>query len=146
MPHCNYFKIMSIIVQRDGTIQSFIIFMQTALHVSGDTLPIIRNIRKQQLQHLALVKPCLLPSVVVEESEPDPDSSTSADGSKYISTSARCCNYSLNVLLMTDEGITRNMQSLIFVVPCIMLNSEINPTRCNNCVYSSQWLYSTCFG
>ena len=25
-------------------------------------------------------------------------------------------------------------------------NSEINPTRCNNCVYSSQWLYSTCFG
>ena len=24
-------------------------------------------------------------------------------------------------------------------------NSEINPTRCNNCVYSSQWLYSTCF-
>jgi len=28
------------------------------------------------------------------------------------------------------------------VVLCIMLNSEINPTRCNNCVYSSQWLYS----
>ena len=27
-----------------------------------------------------------------------------------------------------------------------LLNSEINPTRCNNCVYSSQWLYSTCFG
>ena len=25
-------------------------------------------------------------------------------------------------------------------------NSEINPTRCNNCIYSSQWLYSTCFG
>ena len=37
-------------------------------------------------------------------------------------------------------------QDLIFVVPCIMLNSEIIPTRCNNCVYSSQWLYSTCFG
>ena len=33
-------------------------------------------------------------------------------------------------------------RDLIFVVPCIMLNSEINPTRCNNCVYSSQWLYS----
>jgi hypothetical protein len=31
--------------------------------------------------------------------------------------------------------------NLIFVVPCIMLNSKINPTRCNNCVYSSQWLY-----
>ena len=26
------------------------------------------------------------------------------------------------------------------------LNSEIIPTRCKNCVYSSQWLYSTCFG
>jgi hypothetical protein len=25
-------------------------------------------------------------------------------------------------------------------------SSEINPTRCNNCVYSSQWLYATCFG
>jgi hypothetical protein len=36
--------------------------------------------------------------------------------------------------------------NLIFVVPCIILNSEINPTRCNNCVYSSQWFYSTCFG
>ena len=36
-------------------------------------------------------------------------------------------------------------QILIFVVPCIMLNSEINPTRCNNCVYSAQWLYSYMF-
>ena len=25
-------------------------------------------------------------------------------------------------------------------------SSEIIPTRCNNCVYSLQWLYSTCFG
>ena len=37
------------------------------------------------------------------------DSSTSAEGSKYDSTSARCCNYSLNVLLMMDKGIIRNM-------------------------------------
>ena len=28
----------------------------------------------------------------------------------------------------------------------ITVHSELNPTRCNNCVYSSQWLYSTCFG
>ena len=28
----------------------------------------------------------------------------------------------------------------------VHIHSEINPTRCNNCVYSSQWLYSTCFG
>ena len=25
-------------------------------------------------------------------------------------------------------------------------SGEVIPTRCNNCVYSSQWLYSTCFG
>ena len=37
---------------------------------------------------------------------------------------------------------TDTQQALIFVVPCIMLNSEIIPTRCNNCVYSSQWFYS----
>ena len=37
--------------------------------------------------------------------------------------------------------------NLIFVVPCIMLYSgEISPTRRNNCVFYSQWLYSTCFG
>jgi len=35
------------------------------------------------------------------------DSSTSVDGSKYGSTSARC-NYSYSVLLMMDEGIIRN--------------------------------------
>ena len=30
---------------------------------------------------------------------------------------------------------------LIFVVPCIMIFSgEISPTRCNNCVFYSQWL------
>jgi len=27
-----------------------------------------------------------------------------------------------------------------------MLNCEIIPTSFNNCVYCSQWLYSTCFG
>ena len=36
---------------------------------------------------------------------------------------------------------------LIFVVPCIRLYSgEISPTRCNNCVFYSQWLYSIYFG
>ena len=44
----------------------------------------------------------------VEASELRSDASTSANGSKYGSTSARC-NYSLNVLLMMGEGITRNM-------------------------------------
>ena len=48
--------------------------------------------------------------------------------------------YTMTTISMTPA------KNLIFVVPCIMLNSEIIPTRCNNCVYSSQWLYSTCFG
>ena len=37
------------------------------------------------------------------------DSSTTAEASKYGSTSARCCNYSFKVLLMRGEVITRNM-------------------------------------
>ena len=41
------------------------------------------------------------------------DSSTSAEDSKYGSTNARCCNYSLRVLLMMDEGIIRNMYSCL---------------------------------
>ena len=44
------------------------------------------------------------------------------------------------------QAVLDKLMNLIFVVPCIMVNSEIIPTRCNNCVYSSQWLYSTCFG
>ena len=37
------------------------------------------------------------------------DSSTTAEDSQYGSTCARCCNYSLRVLLMMGDGITRNM-------------------------------------
>ena len=36
------------------------------------------------------------------------------------------------------QALVNRLMNLIFVVPCIMLNSEIIPTRCNNCVYSSQ--------
>ena len=68
---------------------------------------IIRSTLKLSL-HLALVKPYLL-SADVEESELSSDSSTSVNGSKYGSIGARCCNYSLSVLLVMDEGITRNM-------------------------------------
>ena len=28
----------------------------------------------------------------------------------------------------------------------MLYSSEISPTRCKNCVFYSQWLYSTCFG
>ena len=30
--------------------------------------------------------------------------------------------------------------------PRLFDGGEISPTRCNNCVFYSQWLYSTCFG
>ena len=72
--------------------------------------PIIRSTRKLYLQHLALDEPCLLPSSDVEES----DSSTTADGRKYGLTNARCCNYSLYVLLMMGE-----VSSLQEIINCI---------------------------
>jgi len=28
----------------------------------------------------------------------------------------------------------------------LLCSGEISPTRCNNCVFYPQWLYSTCFG
>jgi len=61
-------------------------FLQTALHVSDDTL-----IHHQEHTQTVI------------------SISMTADGSKYGSTSARCCNYSLNALLVMGEGIIRNM-------------------------------------
>jgi len=71
-------------------------FLQTALHVSDDTL--VHN-----QEHIETV------ITTFGTGGGFGDSSTSADGSKYGSTSVRCCNYSLNVLLMMNEGIIRNM-------------------------------------
>ena len=49
--------------------------------------------------------------------------------------------------ILFQEYSVNSCMYLIFVVPCIMLYiGEISPTRCNNCVFYSQWLYSTCFG
>ena len=50
---------------------------------------------------------------------------------------------------VAGEPATRSQR--VYCVVCyynvqLLFNSEVNPTRCNNCVYSSQWLYSTCFG
>ena len=38
--------------------------------------------------------------------------------------------------------------SLLFVLFWFVIrySGEISPTRCNNCVFYSQWLYFTCFG
>ena len=64
------------------------------------------------VEESALVEPYLLSPTDVEESELSSDSSTSVGDSKYSSTSARCCNYSLSVLLVMDEGSARCNYSL----------------------------------
>ena len=43
-------------------------------------------------------------------------------------------------------GSTGDLSQCDLLITRYWHNSEIIPTRCNNCVYSSQWLYSTCFG
>ena len=60
------------------------------------------------------------------------------------SSSSRCCSY-LKDKRANPENLTKRKILSIMGKQWIE-NSEINPTRCNNCVYSSQWLYSTCFG
>ena len=45
----------------------------------------------------------------------------------------------------TDSAICSQFYSTARFTLHSGVSSEINPTRCNNCVYSSQWLYSTCF-
>ena len=68
-----------------------------------------------------------------------------------------CCSTTFIHLLVTVPFITYqsllslwNEQSTLCIYSLVHFSpsasSEINPTRCNNCVYSSQWLYSTCFG
>ena len=96
---------ISIIVQQDATIYSFIIFLQTALHVLDDTL--IHH--QEHMQTVITTSGTGRTVFAVEELERSSDSSTTVDGSIYGSTSARCCNYSLRVLLMMDEGIIQNM-------------------------------------
>ena len=99
---------MSVIVQQDATIYILLYFLQTALHVSDDTLIHHR-------EHIQTVITCGTGRTVFVTVRwrggvgTSSDSSTSADGGKYDSTSARCCNYSLHVLLMMGEGTTRNM-------------------------------------
>jgi len=74
-------------------------FLQTALHVSDDIL----------IHHKEHIQTVITTSGTGRTVFAISDSSTSADGSKHGSTSARCCNYSLNMLLMMDEDIIRNM-------------------------------------
>ena len=93
---------MSITVQRDATIHSSIIFLQTALHVSDYIL-----IHHQKHTQTVITASGTGRTVFITVRWSG--GVGTADGSKYGSTSARCCNYSLSVLLMMDEGFIRNM-------------------------------------
>ena len=49
------------------------------------------------------------------------------------------------ILIWNSQASNRSIltESLIFVVPCIMLYSgEISPTRCNNCVFFSAMVFT----
>ena len=59
---------MLIIFQQDATIYSFIIFLQTAVHVSGDTFTYHQE-HTQTLITSGTGRTVLLPSADVEESE-----------------------------------------------------------------------------
>jgi len=55
-------------VQKDATLQS-LFYLETALHVSGDTTTHHQERKQLYLQHLVFVTPLLLPAVIVEELE-----------------------------------------------------------------------------
>jgi len=55
--------------------------------------------------------------------------------------------YVLDISFMVHLVQTNHIMHLAPIKQLINLYSgEISPTRYNNCVFYSQWLYSTCFG
>jgi hypothetical protein len=61
--HCNNILIY---IQQDATLHS-LFYLETALHVLGDTTTYHQDRKKLYLQHLVFVTPLLLPATVVEE-------------------------------------------------------------------------------
>jgi len=58
-----------IYIQQDATLHS-LIYLETALHVSGGTITQHQERRQLYLQHLVFVTPLLLSAAIVEELEP----------------------------------------------------------------------------
>ena len=109
---CNFYvhgsvhrESVSIIVQQDVTIYSFIIFLQTALHVLDDTLIHHKEHTQTVITTSGTGRTLFATDRCRGGVRTGSDSSITAGGSKYGSNSARCCNYSLHVLLMMGEGI-----------------------------------------
>ena len=100
---------VSIIVQQDATIYGFIIFSADSSIRFGWYPHPSRGARSNcnyNIWHWS--NPICYRAMTWRSRNHSSDFSTSADGSKYGSTSARC-NYNLSVLLMMDEGNIRNM-------------------------------------
>jgi hypothetical protein len=57
-----------IYAQQDATLHS-LVYLETALHVSGGTSTHHQGRIQQYLQHLVFVTPLLLPAAIVEEME-----------------------------------------------------------------------------
>ena len=77
-------KYILIYIQQDATLCS--LSLETALHVSGGNSTHHQEHTQLYLQHLALVKPLLLPAAIVEELERSSNSSTIVapeDGWRY---------------------------------------------------------------
>ena len=62
-------KSILIYIQRDATLHS-LVYLETALHVSGGTTTHHQERKQLYLQHLVFVTPLLLPAAIVEELEP----------------------------------------------------------------------------
>jgi len=57
-----------IYIQQDATLHS-LLYLETALHVSGGTITHHQEHKKLNLQHLVFVTPLLLSAAIVEELE-----------------------------------------------------------------------------
>jgi hypothetical protein len=79
-----------IYIQQDATLHS-LIYLETALHVSGGTITHHQERIQMYLQHLVFVTPLLLPAAIVEELELRSNSSTIAADSSNGMTNTRCC-------------------------------------------------------
>ena len=61
--------VVPIYIQQDATLHS-LLYLETALHVSGGTTTHHQERKQLYLQHLVFVIPLLLPAAIVEELEP----------------------------------------------------------------------------
>jgi hypothetical protein len=66
--HCDFRKTILIYIQQDGTLHS-LVYLETAIHVSGGTIAHHQERKKLCLQNLVFVTPLLLSAAIVEELE-----------------------------------------------------------------------------